>query len=145
MKEEEVYTRIYKFRSLLEKHIKRGKKNAILLENSGLKILERVKELESEGNTLRTIQDIINRELNSGNQSKTEDESELTKTLKDEINFLREQLKVKDEHILYLQGKVDQLTEVIQLRLPPTPEEVQKKIEEGVSRWERFKQFLKGE
>lgn len=125
MKEQEVYTRIYKFRALLKDHIRRGKKNKILLENNGLEILKRIKELEQEGNTFKTIQNLIEEELkskddvdsHSSERDKTEEEAD-----KDLLDLLREQIVFLQRQIEYLQQENRNLLRVIENRLPPAKE-----------------------
>ncbi len=125
MEEQDVYTRIYKFRPLLENYIRRGKKNKILLENNGLEILKRIKELEQEGHTFKTIQSLIAEELKAKNDSASstpERDNSQVEPHQDLVELLREQILFLQKQVEYLQQENKNLLQIIENRLPPAKE-----------------------
>ena len=149
--ENQLRVRLREFRSYLE--IGRGKNNKLLISDSGVRILQRVKELEEQGLTLDAIKTRLNEELSLDENShsfKAEDQiqtdsngdqtayKEHIADLRESLVILQKQLEEKDRLILELYGIIkDQL-----LALPPPAETARGK---RPSRWFRLKQFLKGE
>lgn len=148
----QVRVRLHQFRSLLDACIVRGQKNKLLLNHNGLAILQRAVELEKQGLTLEQIQTTLKRELNGHPEEEempmesSEDPSyklvqayeKLLASLEEEIAFLKDQIRQKDQQIAYFQ-------QLLENRLPPSREEIERKLAQRASRWERFKQLLKGE
>ncbi len=52
LSDQQIYRRLHEARRLLQPHIQRGDKNAILLTEGGFRILENIIELEKQGRTL---------------------------------------------------------------------------------------------
>jgi len=147
----QVRVRLQEYRSLLDAHVVHGQKNKLLIDHNGLAILQRALELEKNGLTLDSIRATLQQELNirgDGRESSTatrEDPSfklmqayeKLLASKDQEIAFLKDQIKEKDQQIKYFQ-------ELLNNRLPPSQDEIRQKLAQKVSRWERFKQLLKG-
>jgi len=148
----QVRVRLHQFRSLLDAYIVRGQKNKLLIHHNGLTVLQRAVELEKQGLTLEQIQRTLKQELNGhpegeeGPIESTEEPSyklvqayeKLLAKQEEEIAFLRDQIRQKDQQIAYFQ-------QLVENRLPPSREEIEQRLTQRASRWERFKQFLKGE
>jgi len=164
LNENQVRVRLREFRSYIDRHITHGKNNKILVSDSGLKILERVKNLEEEqGLTLDAIKSRLNEELGiqenidkNGNSYQVQTHTiqsdslykERLEDLKLMIETLINQMRQKDEQLKEKDRQIAQLYELIKNRLPPLPpsqEEAQQKLLFKASRWQRFKQFIKGE
>lgn len=64
--EHQVRVRLDEFRSILAEALRRGDHNRILVDSNGLAILQRVKELEAQGHTLKEIKTILEAELGRG-------------------------------------------------------------------------------
>ncbi len=147
----QVRVRLQEYRSLLNAHVVHGQKNKLLLDHNGLSILQRALELEKKGLTLDSIRATLRQELNiqgDGREISTatqEDPSfklmqayeKLLASKDQEIAFLKDQIKEKDQQIKYFQ-------ELLNNRLPPSQDEIREKLAQKVSRWERFKQLLTG-
>lgn len=147
----QVRVRLHQFRSLLDACIVRGQKNKLLLNHNGLAILQRAVELEKQGLTLEQIQTTLKQELNGrpeeaeGPMESAEEPSsklmqmyeKLLARLEEEIAFLKDQIRQKDQQIAYFQ-------QLLENRLPPSREEIEQKLKQRASRWERFKQLLRG-
>ena len=146
-----VRERLDAFKAVLGDSLKRGAKNKVLVDNNGLMILRRAKELEEAGHTLKEIARLLEAELNGDSKGAASSEPETASNddLKRQWELL---LREKDRRIAqleseveFLRGRILTLEEVLQDRLPPTEEEIRAKIRQKVSRWERFKQLLRGE
>ena len=61
--EHQVRVRLDEFRSILTESLRRGDHNRLLLDGNGLAILQRIKELETRGYTLKQIKTQIETEL----------------------------------------------------------------------------------
>lgn len=151
LSENQIRVRLREFRPYLD--IRHGKNNKLLVTDSGLKILERVKELEQQGLTLDDIKTRLDEELNlDGNRQEdstsgqvqpdtTQNEpiyNQYITDLRSNISLLQKQLEEKDRMIRELYG-------IIKDRLPALPAPAGDNHGRKARRWYRFKQFLKGE
>lgn len=59
----QIRLRLNRFELLLSQYLKRGENNDILLEDGGLKILERAKQLEDQGLSLTRVSNRLKQEL----------------------------------------------------------------------------------
>jgi DNA-binding transcriptional MerR regulator len=143
--------RLDAFKAVLGDSLKRGAKNKVLVDNNGLMILRRAKELEESGHTLREVARLLEAELkgHSAEDASNGSETASITDLKRQWELL---LREKDRRIAQLEGEVEflrgrilTLEEVLQDRLPPSQEEIRANLQQKVSRWERFKQLLRGE
>lgn len=139
----QIRIRLEQFAPFLNRHIVRGSKNKILIDNNGLEILKRIKDLEMQSKDLKEIQNILQTELklderNQGNYHQIIAEKDAM------IEMLKSQLTEKQDEIRFLRERIVALENIIHNRLPPTPEEIREKLAQGISRWMRFKQLLKG-
>ena len=111
---------------LLEPYITRGKKGKIFLNENGLYVLQRMRELEREGFSIADSAQAVSKELalkqkdhsESGNGDSTASSQtvdrvsaawQLVEQLKEENAFLKQQIAMKDE----------QISRLLQLALPP--------------------------
>lgn len=134
---------------LLRSHVRQGKRNKIIMDNAGLEILRRVAEYEKQGLSLSECKSIVKEELSSGKTDGIERQQAQVKV--DEtgdklLEIFREQLREKDNQIKNLQDQIARLYNLIENRLPlpPSQQEIREKLAQRVSRWERFKQLLRG-
>ena len=126
MSEQQIYRRLNAARRLLDSHIKRGDKNAILLTEGGFRILENIIELEKQGKTLSNavleVENLLQDTSKSGVSAASGDEfleehrdklEELEKTdiasLIEEIGYLKGQLDLKDELLRELREELAHL------------------------------------
>jgi len=145
----------YKVREMLEnysetlgKELQTGKRGKKLVTQAGLNILLRAKELEEPGRSPKDVKKILMEEI-SNNESKVLTDStrfgeELIKELRERNQDLKEELAKRDEQIKFLQQRIEALEDLLRRQLPPAPDEVQQKGEGKISRWDRFKQLLRG-
>lgn len=133
MSEQQIYRRLNAARRLLDGHIKRGDKNAILLTEGGFRILENIIELEKQGKTLSNAVLDVENLLKETSATPSEDElieeqrdklEKLEKTditsLIEEIGYLKGQLDLKDELLRELRAEV--------MRLRQENEELKRKV-----------------
>lgn len=159
--EHQVRRRLDQFSEVLSDTIHRGAKNKILVDDSGLEILKRAKEIEENNKTISQALNRVKEELNSsktelskpvstlngnGNRGLASQSSgwrERAKLLQQQVEMLsqqfnnmrqdyKEQLKSKDQEI-------DRLHDIIRNRLPP-PEKSRRK---GESRFKKFLDFIR--
>lgn len=95
----------------LDQFTKRGAKNKILIDNSGLELLRKVLDLEDEGLSFKEIQSRLNQELSdNGQEPKTTlDQAELIKEKDRSINRLEEQIEELRQDKRFLQDRVTEL------------------------------------
>lgn len=145
--ENQVRVRLREFKSYLE--IRNGKNNKLLITSSGLKVLERIKELETGGFTLDSIKAVLDKELPSGKDPLANGESSHVQTdaseiqsvykeriqdLKVQIEYLQSQLKEKD-------GQIAELYGIVKDRLPALTGDVERP-HPGI--WGRFRRLVRG-
>ena len=104
--------RIKALGELMDDHIKRGDNNEVLVDDSGLELLRRLEEKRQEGTTIDRAVREIRRELDDGGQqeaSRVDSEAveTMTRTMREQIKILREQLDRKDREIERLHDKMD--------------------------------------
>jgi len=114
--EDQIRDRLAQFGPILRPHLRRGARNRILLNHSGLEILRRALELEKSGRTLAEVQDLLREELaqKPAEQPQSLEYELLTKLLETkekEIHRLEEQLREKDKQI-------ESLHQILHGRLP---------------------------
>lgn len=134
---------------LLHSHVRQGKRNKIIIDNAGLEILRRVAAYEKQGLSLSECKSIVKEELSRGKTDGIEQQQAQVKvdeTVDKLLEIFHEQLREKDNQIKNLQDQIARLYNLIENRLPlpPSKEEIREKLAQRVSRWERFKQFLRG-
>lgn len=121
---QQLYRRLHEARELLNGHIQRGDKNAILLTESGFQILEHIIECEKRGKTLAIAVEEVKKSLATPSQDRAQSEiidkhpdkqEKLYETryrsLIEEIGFLKGQLALKDELLKELKEEVKELRE----------------------------------
>jgi len=123
----------------LEPYKRSGKKGKLLLTEDGVAILERLIQLEDQGIAMSDAIEIIRQELDGDEPQSSPPEQcqsgtiqELIWHLKQENEFLKDQIRSKDEQIAQLNKRLAELGQLLQQRLPPTREEIREK------RWWRF-------
>jgi len=106
------------FDGAFRQYIHRGDKNRILVDNNGIAILRRMKELEDDGRTLEEALITVKQELEQRSETPTGSAPDLNvklvETLEKQIAFLEEQLKVRDREIEHLHN-------IIETQLPQLP------------------------
>ena len=122
MSDQQIYRRLNAAQKLLNGHIKRGAKNAILLTEGGFKILENIIELEKQGQTLaNAVQEVENSLRKSASpdvgsdrlEEQTERHDELRKrgiaSLIEQIGYLKGQLDLREELLRECRQELTQL------------------------------------
>jgi predicted RNase H-like nuclease (RuvC/YqgF family) len=124
LSDQQIYRRLHEARRLLQPHIRRGDKNAILLTEGGFRILENILELEKQGRTLANAVQEVEKHLQNGSENPESDElldkhpenlDKLYKTeyrsLLEQIGYLKGQLDLKEELIRELKEELQKLRE----------------------------------
>ncbi|MBI1744526.1 hypothetical protein HYR54_15875 [Candidatus Acetothermia bacterium] len=146
MTENQVRTRIDRFKPVLNGSVRKGSFNRVLIDNNGVAVLQRVKELEGQGYDFDHIQITLESETARAQPSINRSEPDqrgaeplplplVMQSLQERIESLETQLKEKDKQIVWFQ----QILENRILQLPPPREGIDK-----ASRLTRFKQFIVG-
>jgi DNA-binding transcriptional MerR regulator len=123
----QVRVRLNEFKDLLETHLKRGDNNKILVDNDGLAILRRAKELEDLGNTLQAVSNLLKLELASnGRKSQQEAISsasayrdELVQTLRNQVEELKRDKEILVEQLKEKEREIERLHDLLNRQLPP--------------------------
>lgn len=109
MSYERIRTRISNLSDSFDDVTETGKRGKILVTDTGLSLLKRLRELEKEGISVEAGIEEIRKELQSpdGNGDITglkvsEGNSEVIQVLKEEIQFLRNELEKRDQQIQQL-------------------------------------------
>ncbi|HIC96197.1 TPA: hypothetical protein EYP12_06180 [Candidatus Bipolaricaulota bacterium] len=164
----QVLTRVKALDSLIDGHLRTGKRGAILFTEDALRILSRLKSLENDGLSIGDAVEQMRREL-SGDQGKGNPEdvtldvgvdltAELLKALYDRIEGLEAQLAEKDRQLREKDKQIEKFQDLLINRLPPAPPKPEMATEAGagqsqawtrtrsqkVSRWTRLVQLIKG-
>lgn len=142
-KPHQVRERLDAYKAVLGESLKRGAKNKILVDNDGLMILRRAKELEGQGLTLKDVAIRLEAELA---ESEAMPESSPPETASNETQA--ELMQVKDQYIKHLESEVSYLRDRLE-----GMEEFMKQLPAGTeptngrraSRMERFRQLIRGE
>jgi len=136
---DELRYRLGKLGAAIKPYIMRGKRGKILVDDSGLQILRRLRDLEQDGRSISQACQAIQEELQGSHPlGSSTPISTLAKDLKDElIEELRErvksleyQLEIKDRQIEQLYRMVEETQQLLK-SLPPAKESRKK-------RWWRF-------
>jgi predicted RNase H-like nuclease (RuvC/YqgF family) len=147
-KAHQIRERLDMFKPVLGESLKRGSKNKVLVDNNGLAVLRRAKELEDSGYTLKDALNELKTELQSAEpmrpkQDPETDLNDLTKLLLQEKD---KRLSQMEEEIQFLRNQVTSLETMIDNRLPelaPSRDEIEEKAKES-KRWQRLKQLVSG-
>lgn len=124
LSDQQIYRRLHEARRLLQPHIQRGDKNAILLTEGGFRILENIIELEKQGRTLANAVAEVEKHLQNGGPTPDGEESleEHPENLKkhsetdyrrllEQIGYLKGQLDLKDQLLQELKEELQKLRE----------------------------------
>lgn len=156
-----LYNRLREFDDFLRSYRRRNKENnQNLITEDGRRILERIEELRKQGYPFEEIKRKLTEELKPGQVHESPGDNDSQGSLESleslenlqrrvamleiENAQLRERLQELKDRIASLEKDKEWLQHLLQNRLPPTEEEIREKLSQRVSRWERFKQFLKG-
>lgn len=110
---------IFKMEAVFEPYINRGNKNTILFDSDRLEIFDRIKELKSQGLTLKSIKKQLEKELNLNNtvietSIITENSSDMKIILKEFQEVTKVALHSKEQTImaqnLYIKELEDKLS-----------------------------------
>lgn len=146
-KSHKIRERLDILRPVLEPYLKRGSKNKVLVDNNGLEILRRAKQLEDSGYILKDILKLLQDELknNGAIGFGKQPESALITDLNLLLAEKDKQIDLLKSEVQFLRDRITYLENILQNRLPPTQEEIREKLAQKASRWERFRQLIKGE
>lgn len=140
LSEYQIRARLREIGAVLEDHIYRGKKNRILIDDTGLKILERLRQLENEGLSVADSVQKIKEEMaelasiNVQNATsatpkepqtvpQTTSQTELIAVYKQMIDTLNQRIESLERQLQKKDEQIDRLQDLLQNRLPPTKEE----------------------
>lgn len=142
LNENQVRNRLNSFDPILKKHIRRGEKNKILVDNNGLAILRRARELENEKNTLKEVLYALEKEIDSnGDKSQGKEASsvsrETVEVYKSTIKQMEKEIKRLEKIIERRDRQVESFQRIIENRLPP------EKKKQGPSMFSKFIQFIR--
>jgi len=102
---------------VLRPYCKRGQNNQILIEDGGLAILHRAKELRDSGVLLQDLVKVIEKELTKPASSLDKDSEQNSANLEQElIAELRNRIAALEQDKIYLQRKLDQLMAQLQAK-----------------------------
>ncbi len=125
--EDQVRNRLDQLRTTLDEHIQRGKRNKILLTNTGYQLLERAKELEDQGVALKELSKVLDEELPNKSDEKVDQNSKTNLDQgQDQSQLIREkERRIEDlqSRVRYLETKLDERDRQIQQLLPAAQEE----------------------
>lgn len=107
----QVRLRLNRFNLLLSQYTKRGENNEILLENSGLKILEKAKQLEDQELSLTQVSNHLREELETpeGDGDKVLSQTHLNRIQAERKKELKERIEKLEREKKYFRNKVDEL------------------------------------
>lgn len=139
--EDKIRYRIAKLGIPFRKYITSGVNNKLLIDDNGLKILQRVVDLEKGGRSvseaIANVQSELDFDSHKPSEAPPDMLTKLIEHLEASIASLERQLEAKDREI-------ERLHDLLNRQLPPSQQEIRERVEARVSRWERFKQFLRG-
>ena len=125
--EDQVRNRLDQLRTTLDEHIQRGRRNKILLTNTGFQILERAKQLEDQGIALQELPKILEEELPDKSEDKPQYNSKTNLAQgQDQSQLIKEkERRIEDlqSRVRYLETKLDERDRQIQQLLPGAREE----------------------
>lgn len=147
--QDQVRNRLDQLGTILDQHIKRGKRNKILFTSTGFQILERAKELEEQGMALRDIHKTLDKELSDDNDSNVEEKVN-TNSVQNEyqVELIREKdkrIQSLESQLRYLKGKLDQRDDQIQQLIPGSTDKGEENKLEELSLFQVIKKWLKTE
>jgi predicted RNase H-like nuclease (RuvC/YqgF family) len=140
LSEYQIRARLREIDSVLDDHIYRGKKNRILIDDTGLKILERLRQLENEGlsvaDSVQKIKEemeelspitVQNATLDFPKEPQTIPQTELILVYKQMIDTLNQRIESLERQLQKKDEQIDRLQDLLHNRLPPTKEEAARK------------------
>jgi len=136
MSEYQIRTRLREIDAVLDDHIYRGKKNRILIDDTGLKILERLRQLENEdlsvADAVQKIKEEMEKLSPTAEQKTKADplrepqatlQTELIRAYKQMIDTLNQRIESLERQLQKKDEQIDRLQDLLHNRLPPTKEE----------------------
>ena len=131
--------RLDKFRPILNESVRRGDNNKILLDDNGLEILRRAKDLEKQNIPLNDIPNRLEKEINQNGNNASDNLAQTDQSLIEEkekrIQELKERINELHEDKQYLKTQVNELQQKL------ITGEVEKK-EKGNGPIKRFFEWL---
>ena len=114
------------FKTLLHPHIRRGDNNKILVDNDGLAILIRAKEIEDLGNTLQGVLNRLKRELSTDGKPAQQKgispalpyRDELLETLKNQVEELKRDKEILLKQLDDKEREIVRLHDLLNRQLP---------------------------
>lgn len=144
-KQHQIRERLDAYKAVLGDSLKRGAKNKILVDNDGLMILRRAKELEEQGLTLKDVATQIDAELQSQQSEPETPEAETApnETQTELMQFKDQYIKHLESEVTYLRDRLEGMQEVV--KQLPAGSASTNGTENGGTRMQRLRQFLRGE
>lgn len=139
LSERQVYIRLEQLDSILVGHVKRGEKNAKLLDDFAVALIDRVNQLENDGVLLSdAVKQVIEETHNLNQKSETQDVDQREPAREtDHAEELINHLKNENE---FLRGELQRTLGIVENTQAMLP----KKSESRTSRWEHLKSLITG-
>lgn len=118
----QIYDRMNEIENFTDKFTQRGKKNRILVDQRGFKLLKRIHELENDHFSIKEATNKAEEELHNHQTNNTLVDSsnelynELIVSYKERIDELNRQVNEKDRLISWFQTRYDKLIEKVKLQ-----------------------------
>lgn len=112
----QIYDRMRQIDDFMGSFTQRGKKNRILVENGGFKVLRRLFDLENDEYSIKEASKIVCQELvksdDKGDKANDLDtrKDDLIKAYREQIALLKRQIEQKDKLIDWFQAQIKQVT-----------------------------------
>ena len=121
---DQVRDRIVKLRDRIEGVTERGKNNKIFITEKGLSLLQKVKDLESQGKSVQSSIKTIAKDLKDDNRKDNIEipKYDITSSNPEEVELLKEQIRELKEDKRYLRNQLDKKDNQIQQLIPGSRE-----------------------
>lgn len=141
----QVRTRLNLLRPWFDQFIRRGEKNKILIDDSGIEVLRRFRQLEKNSDSLQVVAEEIKQEQPKREDPPTTEEDNLNQAESNEaqstlIEEKERQIKRLEEENRYLKDRLERKEDQVQQLLPAAREENPLK---GKSLWQVIREWLK--
>ena len=121
---DQVRDRIVKLRDRMEGVTERGKNNKIFITEKGLSLLQKVKDLESQGKSVQSSIKTIAKDLEDNDRKDNIEipKYDITSSNQEEVELLKEQIRELKEDKRYLRNQLDKKDNQIQQLIPGSRE-----------------------
>lgn len=140
----QVRTRLNLLRPWFDQFIRRGEKNKIIMDDSGVEVLRRFRQLEKNSDSLQVVAEEIKQEQHKREDPPTTNKENLNQTDLNEAQSVlveekERQIKRLEEENRYLKDQLERKEDQIQQLLPAAKEDLLK----NKSLWQVIREWLK--